>query len=76
MRKKLTARIARKSQQSRAKVADQVDSVVTELLRKLRRGQPVDLPGFGTLLPEGDGIRFQVERPSGASTQGGSTIES
>lgn len=73
MRKKLATRLARKTHQSQAKVADQVDSIVTQLLRKLRRGQPADLPGLGTLLPEGRGVRFEVERPTGATTNRGGT---
>lgn len=34
-----------------AKAADQVDKVVHEMLRKLRKGQQASLPGVGTIAP-------------------------
>lgn len=40
--------------------ADQIDSVVTRLLKKLKEGKPAKIPGFGTLLP-GEAITFQPE---------------
>lgn len=58
----LVARLARQSNLPKAKAADQVDSLVTDLLRRLRRGQSVDLPGLGTLMPGLDGIRFESEK--------------
>jgi len=45
-------------------VADQVDQVVNEILRTLRRGQPAHLPGLGTIRPEkGNPGRRWVFRP-------------
>ena len=61
MRKKNFARrLANETQLTPADAADQIDSVVTALLRRLKDGKPAEIPGFGTLLP-GAAVTFQAE---------------
>ena len=61
MRKKdFARRLAHEVQLTPAVAADQIDSVVTRLLKKLKEGKPAKIPGFGTLLP-GEAITFQPE---------------
>lgn len=61
MRKKdIARRLAHEEQLTPAVAADQIDSVVTRLLKKLKDGKPAKIPGFGTLLP-GEAITFQPE---------------
>ena len=42
--------LARRTRKSRAKARDEIDDLVQEILRKLRAGEPVDLPGLGKLV--------------------------
>ena len=54
----------KKSELIKQVAADQVDQVVNEILRTLRRGQPAHLPGLGTIRPEkGNPGRRWVFRP-------------
>jgi nucleoid DNA-binding protein len=57
----LAARLARKSRISRAEAADQLDRLIHDILRDLRRGEAVSLPGLGTFKP-GPKPRFQFEK--------------
>jgi len=50
-REKLTQALARKTRVGKAAARDQVDEMVFKILRALRRGEPVDLPGLGKLVP-------------------------
>jgi len=52
-KKDLVRQIAAQTRSSAADTADAMDSVVHDLLVKLRRGQRVSLPGLGELLPTG-----------------------
>jgi len=62
MRKKVFARrLAHEAQLTPAVAADQIDSVVTQLLRRLKEGKPAEIPGFGTLLP-GEAVTFLPEK--------------
>lgn len=45
----LVKRLARETRQSNAEAQDQIDAVVHRILRDLRRGRPVELPGLGPL---------------------------
>jgi nucleoid DNA-binding protein len=47
----ITRRIARRSNLSRAAAADQLDRVVHRILKNLRKGKAVSLPGLGTFKP-------------------------
>jgi nucleoid DNA-binding protein len=49
-REKLTQAVARQTRVGRAAARDQVDEMVHKILRALRRGEPVDLPGLGKLV--------------------------
>ena len=61
MRKKdFARRLAHEAHVTPAVAADQIDSLVTQLLKRLKEGKPAEIPGFGTLLP-GDAITFQPE---------------
>ncbi len=53
-------RLAHEAHLTPAVAADQIDSLVTQLLKKLKDGQPANIPGIGTLLP-GDAITFRPE---------------
>ena len=48
-KKEIAAMLARSSGITRAEAADQLDRVVFELLKKLRKGENASLPGLGTL---------------------------
>jgi nucleoid DNA-binding protein len=54
----LASRLARQTRSSKAAAADEVDRVVHQILAKLRRGEPANLPGLGTFLP---GLRTGFE---------------
>lgn len=59
MRKnEITERLARESDLSPAAAADEVDRVVHRLVKRLRQGKQVSLPGLGKL---------KVESPAGAA---------
>ena len=49
-RDELARALARERRLSRAAARDQVDEVVSKVLRSLRKGQPVELPGVGRLV--------------------------
>jgi nucleoid DNA-binding protein len=46
-RKQLARDLARATHLSAAAAQDRVDELVHEILRRLRSGEPVDLPGLG-----------------------------
>ena len=48
-REELARKLAKQSHVSRAEARDQVDEVVRKILKSLRQGQPVELPGVGRL---------------------------
>jgi len=47
----LTKRLAKQSNITQAAAADQVDRVVHEILQRVRKNQPANLPGLGTFGP-------------------------
>ena len=47
----LVKRLAKESGISTAAAADQLDSILTGILRRIRHGQSASLPGLGTFLP-------------------------
>jgi nucleoid DNA-binding protein len=55
----LAARLAEQEQVTTAEAADQLDRLAYRILKKLRRGKPVELPGLGRLLP---GRKFQPKK--------------
>jgi hypothetical protein len=55
MKKSLLARkVARKHSIEPGAAADQMDRVVNQIIRALRRGEEAHLPGLGTLVPGKD----------------------
>jgi len=61
MRKEqLARRLAKESRISTAAAADQLDRMVSDILRRVRSGQSAALPGFGTFRP-GRSPQFQFE---------------
>jgi nucleoid DNA-binding protein len=46
----LARTLARRSRVSKAAARDQVDELVRQILKSLREGRPVDLPGMGRLV--------------------------
>ncbi len=47
----LATRLARKTRVSRAAAADRLDRIIHDILAELKKGNPVSLPGLGTLTP-------------------------
>jgi len=50
-RKELARELARAQHLAPGAAQDQIDQMVHDILRRLRAGEPVELPGFGKLLP-------------------------
>lgn len=65
----LARRLARAGGISKAKAADQLDSVVHRIVRSLRQGEAAALPGLGTFRP-GAKPRFEPERPAPEARKG------
>jgi hypothetical protein len=63
----LAKRLAKKSGISTAAAADQLDGILSGILRRVRQGHSASLPGLGTFLP-GPKPQFYFEEclPSGA----------
>jgi nucleoid DNA-binding protein len=57
----LAARLAEQEDVTPAEAADQLDRIAFRILKKLRRGEAVELPGLGRLLP---GRKFQPKKRS------------
>ena len=66
-RAQLVKRLAKESGISTAAAADQLDSILTGILRRVRQGHSASLPGLGTFLP-GPAAEFYFEQslPTGA----------
>lgn len=47
----IARRLAKQLRIPTCHAADQIDRVVHEIVRELKNGHPVELPGFGTLKP-------------------------
>ena len=62
----LTNEIARCSKISRAAAADQLDRMVGEILQRVRRGEPAEIPGLGILRP-GEEVVFEPAKKGKAS---------
>jgi len=50
-KEQLAKRLAKESGISFAAAADQLDCILTGILRRIRHGQSASLPGLGTFLP-------------------------
>ena len=51
-RKQLGLELARRRNLPRAAAQDEVDEVVATLIRRLRKGEPIKLPGIGKIVPK------------------------
>jgi len=51
-RKQIARTLARQKRLPEAVAGDQVDELVHNILKKLQKGQPVELPGLGKLIPK------------------------
>lgn len=51
-RKQIARALARQKRLAEPAARDQVDKLVHKMLKKLRKGQPVQIPGIGRLTPE------------------------
>ncbi|MDP8988830.1 MAG: HU family DNA-binding protein [Acidobacteriota bacterium] len=49
-REELARKLARQNKLSSAQARDQVDEAVRKILKALRQGRPVELPGVGRLV--------------------------
>jgi nucleoid DNA-binding protein len=47
----IARRLARESRISPAAAADQIDLILNDILKRVRRGQSASLPGLGTFWP-------------------------
>jgi nucleoid DNA-binding protein len=56
-REELARTLARQTNLSRAAARDQVDELVRRILKTLRQGRPVELPGVGRLVAKLTGRR-------------------
>jgi nucleoid DNA-binding protein len=56
-REELARTLARQKNLSRAAARDQVDELVRKILKTLRQGRPVELPGVGRLVAKLTGRR-------------------
>jgi nucleoid DNA-binding protein len=67
----LAAKLAEQTHLSKAEAADQLDRVVHEIVRNLRKGKPARLPGLGSFRPGENGvIRFEAEFHPGGKRAG------
>jgi nucleoid DNA-binding protein len=67
----LAKRLAKQSRMSQAAAADHLDSVVHDILTKLRKGRAVSLPGLGMFTP-GKKLNFRFEpKPARRGSRGG-----
>lgn len=66
-KEQLAKRLARESGISAAAAADQLDGILSGILRRVRQGRSARLPGLGTFMP-GAKPQFQFEQclPLGA----------
>ena len=63
MSKRTLIQMLAHSGQSEPEAADQLDRAVTKILRRLRNGEVVSLPGLGRLVPESR-TTFSLEKVS------------
>jgi nucleoid DNA-binding protein len=62
-KEQLARQLAKESGITPAAAADQVDRIVTDILKRVRKGQTASLPGLGTFRP-GHNEEFRLERSS------------
>jgi nucleoid DNA-binding protein len=50
-REEIARTLARQKRMPQAAARDQIDELVHKILKRLRQGKPVELPGLGKLIP-------------------------
>jgi len=69
-KRQLAKRLAKESGISTAAAADQLDRILSGILRRVRQGKKARLPGLGTFLPGGEPeFRFEECLPPGAKRE-------
>ncbi len=75
-RQDLAQRLAKEAHITPAAAADQLDRVVSDILKRVRQGQTASLPGLGTFrLDEKNGLQFD-RNPSQNSEPGAARKDS
>jgi len=75
-KEQLAKRLAKESGISSAAAADQLDSILNGMLRRIRNGQSASLPGLGTFLPGPKPLfYFEEYLPPGAQPTGALKIK-
>ena len=64
----IARRLAKESKISTVTAADQLDRIVSDLLMRVRKGEPASLPGLGTFQPNSE-KDFQFDRDSAAPSK-------
>jgi len=62
-KEQLARQLAKESGITPAAAADQVDRIVTDILKRVRKGHSASVPGWGTFRP-GRNEEFRLERSS------------
>ena len=60
-KEQLAQRLAKESRITPAAAADQVDRILNDILKRVRKGQSASLPGLGTF-PPGPHEKFEFDR--------------
>jgi nucleoid DNA-binding protein len=64
-KEQLARQLAKESGITPAAAADQVDRIVTDILKRVRKGRSASLPGLGTFRPgRNEEVRFDRSSPS------------
>jgi nucleoid DNA-binding protein len=68
----LAGRLAKQTRVSKARAADQLDHVVSQIIANLKKGESAQLPGLGKFKPGPKWRSFAFERPAvkGATRRG------
>jgi hypothetical protein len=63
-KEQLAKQLAKESRITPAAAADQVDRIVSDILKKVRKGEDASLPGLGTFRPgNGEELHFEHKLP-------------
>jgi nucleoid DNA-binding protein len=64
-KEQLARKLAKESHISTAAAADQLDRIMSDLFRRVRRGQSASLPGLGTFRPgREEDFKFDRDAPA------------
>jgi nucleoid DNA-binding protein len=59
-KEQLARRLAKESHISTGAAADQLDRIISEILKRVRSGQSASFPGLGTFRPNRNGLLFDL----------------